>query len=580
MTSNVPNPLTLMLARFLESDSQTSMLIHGPWGIGKTHSLEGFLREYNFGSADKYVARSTVSVFGKTTLADIQAAIFPSAQQIASDEVAKARLGGTATAYLSLGRFLGGENLNKNVGFIARKLGQVDVPWIGRLDALALRGNYEMVNDFVIVLDDLERHSAGVSLKDLFGLVSELASQRHSKVIVICNEDALEKLELDLLNQFREKIFDVEIGFRRSPRDVARIGMDESASYAAEAIKIFEALGVTNIRVVKRFSYFVQQFWLELCAADERVIREVLEHAALLTWARYDPTVSIPRENFASLVSQDHWFDAAVGEGDREKSSWEVAWDAAASILQFSSQSYDALFIDYLLTGMWVPGSLVQHIELKTNDLKRIEAEACLKEAWRVYGDSLNPDQTDVVSAFSEVFDEYLEFLRPRDIDAAFSLLEDLGVDISATRDRYVELARDDVLAATVADWPYGGLKSKALAGLQVAARINAVGSPTIDSALTRMAIDRSWSEEDVALLASCSEEDLLEWMSSNPDNMVTKIRQGLLAFRSMRSEDVRYEEIGKKAERLLKHLATLSELNRVRVENLYKLSPETGAGL
>jgi hypothetical protein len=89
--------------------------------------------------------------------------------------------------------------------------------------------------------------------------------------------------------------------------------------------------------------------------------------------------------------------------------------------------------------------------------------------------------------------------------------------------------------------------------------------------ALERISSDRSWSPSDLAILASCTESDLIDWINSEPENLNKKIRHGLLFFRDV-SGDERYRLIADKAINVLRIIGSQSELNRIRVESMYKI--------
>jgi hypothetical protein len=88
---------------------------------------------------------------------------------------------------------------------------------------------------------------------------------------------------------------------------------------------------------------------------------------------------------------------------------------------------------------------------------------------------------------------------------------------------------------------------------------------------LSRIANDRSWTQEEIAVLHSCTERDLVDWIDSRPADLSNKIRNGLLLFGRL-SGDARYAEIAEKARSVLRAKARESDINRIRVENMYQV--------
>lgn len=575
--SIVQNPLTLMLSRFLESGAQRTAIVRGAWGVGKSYAINDFVETFNFNKCSGIVAKSSVSMFGKQSFNEIQREIFSSATQVGSDEEVRKKLGAAAHRLMQLEKYVSHSSLQRTLRWLSSKTGQIQVPWIGGLGAMFSQGNYGFVNQFLVILDDLERRSSIVGLRDVLGLIDDLAVHRECKVIAICNEDALEDNDRELLSDFKEKVFDLDLLFVRSPKEIARIGLPDSCQHKDVSEKILESLGISNIRVAKRYAFLVEQMWSDITNADPRIIKEILEHVAILTWARYDSTAGIPQDKIGYLASEASWMASAVRQEGEDKPAWEVNWDSATSALQFSSETYDSKLIEYLRTGIWAPGSMADTIAEKSQNLEQIEAAASLRAAWRLYADSLDPDQTAFVDALIFCIRKNSKLLSPRDVDSAFQVLEDLGIDVSELVNTYLQGANDQVQQAALEDWPFEDFRSKSLRPLVEAFRSSEKVLPTIDAALERIAMQRSWSEEDIQALDSCSENDLFGWMRSNPKDLSAKVKRGLLFLGSQASDD-RYTAIGQKAVRALRRLATLSELNRIRVEKLFNIRLEPTA--
>lgn len=567
----VRNPIALMLSRFLESKEQNTILIRGHWGVGKTYAIKNFLEDFGFERSPGLVARAYVSLFGKQAIADVQRDIFSHAQQVGSDDKIRDKLGTAAHKLIQLERFVAQTKLQRTLRWLSSKLGKVQVPWIGGLGAMMSEGNYGFVDGFLVTIDDLERKSASVSVKDVLGLVDELATNRNCKVIVVCNDDALDENDRKLLSNYQEKVFDLELLFVRSPRDIASIGLPILCKHREVSEYILEKLGISNIRVAKRYAFLVDHVWPDLEHVDPRILREVLEHIAMLTWARYDSTAKIPQEKLGYLASESSWMASAMRDREATKEEWEVNWEGAAEALEFSSEAYDGALIEYLRTGIWVPGTIAAEVKAKGDNLQKLEAAESIRAAWRLYSDNFNPDATEFVAALVSAVDKYLLLLSPRDVDSAFHALEDLGVEFSDLTQKYIDAARPIIEAAAREDWPFEDFKSTALRPLVDSARNADRVLPTIDAALERISIERSWSEEDILALDGCTERELFEWMESAPENLPTKIRRGLL-FLGAQSSDDRYVAIGKKSVDALKRMAETSDLNRIRITRMFNI--------
>lgn len=565
------NPAALVLQRFLDGD-QSTLLIYGAWGIGKSYAVKDFLESYDFRAKNLVVARSNVSLFGKESVAQVKASIFSSAVQVGTDELAKDVIGTAAQSVLKFSSYLQASRFSRVISWLNSKIGGSQVPWLGDLSSVMRSGNYDVVGSFMVVVDDLERRSSAMQLRDVLGIVDDLAREKRCKVICIVNEDALEGDDRSQFHAFREKVFDVEFRFSRPPVDVAAIGISDDLPCRESAVQLLAKLGISNIRVARKFDYFVRQFWREIEGADPRLQREILGHAALLTWARFDSSVGVPAEKFGSLSTSQSWMSSALKDGKAPKDQWEIQWDAGVDALQFSSEPYDSSMAEYLKSGAWDSGSLTKHLQSKNAELTRLDAQQALRVAWNIYSNSLNPDPKPFVSELRKVLREQGAHLSPRDVDGAFKVLEDLDGGPAELADEYLAANLEAVNAAALEDWPFEDFRSAALLPVVLKARQTEVPGPTIDSALSRIADNHSWSESDVATLLSCSEDDIRAWIRSEPDGLTHKIRDGLLLFNRL-SGDVRYQQIGEKAMRVLRQFGAESEINRIRVTKMFKVS-------
>jgi hypothetical protein len=160
------NPIAATLARFLESDDQSTLLVHGKWGVGKSYAIKSFLDSHAFAEVS-IIARSTVSLFGRQSLGEIQRDIFALAAPVASADIIKKKMGAIAGSYLRLDRYADGYQRSGALRVWLSKAGLIQVPWLGSIGALLSHGNYDLIRNFLVVIDDLERRSKGVALKDV-----------------------------------------------------------------------------------------------------------------------------------------------------------------------------------------------------------------------------------------------------------------------------------------------------------------------------------------------------------------------------------------------------------------------------
>ena len=87
---------------------------------------------------------------------------------------------------------------------------------------------------------------------------------------------------------------------------------------------------------------------------------------------------------------------------------------------------------------------------------------------------------------------------------------------------------------------------------------------------------NNGWDNGDTEYLASLTETDIRDWMLAAPDDLVGKIRAGLLFFGQLSGatdeENKRYRKIYNTTVAALRSIASTSELNRRRVTTIYDI--------
>jgi hypothetical protein len=550
-----------MIREFLGDAGQQTLLIYGPWGVGKTYAVNDFIEGYNFSETSKIIAKSYISLFGKKTIDGVQEKIFSESIPLLKDEERK--------RYVDLYLQIKKSKIGKITSLVGTKAGQINIPWIGGIGSLLSHGNYVLVVNSLIVIDDLERRSESVSLRDVLGTVDDLARQKNCKVMVLCNEDALGD-DKKVFDYYREKVFDVELKFDSDPNRSADIGLG-SDDFATVAKPILIKLEICNIRVIKKFAYLARQVWCEIKHADKSFIRDVIAHIAIFTWARFDSSSLVPQEKLPVLAREQSWMESAFDDKEKKvKEEWEKRWAAAVDLLVFSSEGYDPLIVEYLLTGIWTPGALAPFREKYSNDLDASAATSALRDVWDLYSDSLNPDQQIFVDGLRDVIELHGGHLSPQDVDSAFHIFEDLGVDFSDLSNSYLEKSVSSISDAARNPSPVRSFRSKVLRDAILVEKNSNDIIPTIDVAAGHIALERSWSNEDIVSLEACTEEEITNWINSSPEDLHSKINHGLL-FANMSMDD-RYKKIRDKMTRVLRKFWDMSELNKIRIKNLYNL--------
>ena len=116
-----------------------------------------------------------------------------------------------------------------------------------------------LVRERIIVLDDLERRDAALSLETLFGYVDALKG-KGCTVLLIYNEEELSTNQGKEWRAVREKCLDAEINLRPTPADACGLGLSPACPDREPIVATAEAAGLTNIRIIQRIERLTDAF--------------------------------------------------------------------------------------------------------------------------------------------------------------------------------------------------------------------------------------------------------------------------------------------------------------------------------
>lgn len=262
--SNLENRLT----QIIEQDEPVAIALTGEWGIGKTHFWKNFyerrhqdLKLY----AEKY---AYVSLFGIDSLETLKYEI---AIQSHDTIQQKNHLSQVKSLFTNLFKHVSFPKIESNGFSMAISQSMVNT----------LIGN--MVKNTLICIDDFERKSDKLAVKDIMGVINDLKEQKNCKVVVILHSD---KLNSEFA-EYKEKVFD-DILYFDDNLDLLREVVNND-----EIFDIYEhfynCLKIKNLRFYKK----VHQIYLELVKLDKGFSltskRAILENLLLIKMVQNFP---------------------------------------------------------------------------------------------------------------------------------------------------------------------------------------------------------------------------------------------------------------------------------------------------
>lgn len=242
------------LKEIFEQKSQDSLgsviAITGSWGIGKTYFWNNFIQEeflneekkinefYYYASKLSYNSifqkkYAYVSLFGLESLSDIKSVIYDKLEIISTKDKKS-----FSTYLKSILTSIKEARINHSGLNISTKL----------LDTFL----FSNVRDVIICLDDFERISNKLSIKDVMGLINFLKLERNCDIILILDEDKTKNELNKSYQEYKEKIIDAEVKINNLEPLIRNFAVEMDDSLIKLILKFSDVFDIKNFRFFQK----------------------------------------------------------------------------------------------------------------------------------------------------------------------------------------------------------------------------------------------------------------------------------------------------------------------------------------
>jgi len=311
----------------------------GAWGTGKTHLWNEIRKE----SQDPIVEGARyVSLFGLKDINQLKLKVVQSALPV------------------------GGESSSLTEGLMKTWKVSVDAlkkvhEGFSALDELALVAVPVALRNRFVVVDDIERKNASLSVDEVLGFVDEYSQNFGTRFLLILNSDQFSApTDSALWAAFREKVIEEELRFTPTPGEAFDIAVpDLNSPYRATARTAVDACGITNIRVIRQAYRLVARLLGATgdmpLAIQARTVPSIVLISALANKAIKDgPTLEYvagynrgPSDFISRYLGRE-------GDASKEKTedSTPAAWKVLLSKLGInSSDEFEELVVAFVCDG-------------------------------------------------------------------------------------------------------------------------------------------------------------------------------------------------------------------------------------
>lgn len=572
--------LSASLDVFLSSDSQVAV-IKGAWGVGKTHFWDAYIAQKTKSKSVNQIAYSYVSLFGQSALEGVRSKIFHQARAIQTNATVEKAFDenfSESTSLLDRAPWVR-EGISKVkqkapwLGWLSRHANSV--PLVAQFSGLIGSVEYGLVDNYIVCFDDLERKQDSLGIKEIMGLVDELARRKHCKVVLIFNQGSLssdaEKLEYET---YREKVVDIELSMLPAVRDNLELVINISSPDFEPVLHVAEALEVVNIRVLSKVKSTIDRFDSLLSSADETTRKTFVTHVALLAWGYFDQD---PDLNFRSIVERldgNPWLSYFAKKEDKESPA-DRRFRTISSNLQLRAFDLDSYIVGFLENGLIDEDAFKRDLEAINQNQLNMAVSSKFNQAWDIYTNSFEDNLEEFKNSLIGGLED-LARVSLGDFSSAIDTLSDFGVDVSEYVSEYLMVHKDSLRNIDrTHPMRFGRIKNPALRK-GIDELIEKGKSFSIDEVAEKIATQHGWNPDDITYLRSLSKEDFKAWMKSSPENMNVKIKGGLLMFRNLQTsnqeEQERYTKIVENVEAALREIASENDFNYRRIKNIYEI--------
>jgi hypothetical protein len=297
-------------------------------------------------------------------------------------------------------------------------------PWVGQAFAKARSLYFSLIQNQIVCIDDLERRSKNLDVRDVLGLISFLREQRGCKVALILNAEKLDnKEEFDAL---LEKVIEEKVILAPTPTESVAIALEGKSDPLMAKLKVnCETLGIRNIRVIKQIERLVRRVD-EFLAEFSQAIRDQAAHSVtLFGWSKYDRENSIKLDFLKESSLERH---LANRDPNAPQLPEAAAWDSLLEKYKFSrSDDLDLSLMKYVDT-MILDIEEIQGEARKLQEQQRIgELHGTFDAAWRAFHDSFDDDEDKVVEEMVSGAMKCVEIVSLPNLNVMVRLLKDLG---------------------------------------------------------------------------------------------------------------------------------------------------------
>jgi hypothetical protein len=396
-------------------------------------------------------------------------------------------------------------------------------------------------------------------------LVSLLKEQKKCKIVLLLNdgEECIEDYK-----KYREKVIDIELRFSPIPEECASIAYADDQSYHQYLKKHVTILGIKNIRILKKIERLIELTMPLAQGYETEITDQIIHSLALFSWCYYcsNNDENIPSLEFATSKGYN-----ILGLGDDEVDNGkEKKWRAILQGYNYQiTDELDIVLANAVKTGFVIETDFKRKATAKNKEIIAAKSQGSFSEAWKLYHDSFDDNQDEVISKIEKSFRQNCEYITPHNLHGTVTLFRDLGEDIKASSliDDYIKWHHEEKNVFDLNEInSWSDIKDQEMIEKFNEKFKESAKTETVDQVLEKIAGRSGWNKSDEVVLVNTTVEEYHQLFKTVKGKKLSSFISTCLKFGQFSNASDQQKRIAELATEALKKIGSESDLNKIRI--------------
>lgn len=544
------------IERFLKSAEPEVLCVSGAWGVGKTHLWKEVLVETaKTQPPPPLLTYSYVSLFGAEKLEDVRLAIFANRISLAESQMAK-------YSQWSLSQAKKAQSLLEQM------------PKVGGLFKTLGAMYFSSIRGMIVCIDDLERRSKNLEVKDVLGLVSYLKEERKCKVVLLLNDGELGTGVDDFRNHF-EKTIDVHLRLALTAEEASSIAFPKPDALGERVKTHCVALGIENIRIIRKIERAARDVQVHIQEFDPEIRDSAVRSIVLLGWSLLKgdgaPTIEHLRKRTGlTTYSSDK---------DNKLSQEEARWNSLLDTFNWGYlDELDHELIASLEIGYFDPDKIKAAAGEIWKLLAHQRQDGDFEQAWKGYHDNFKDNQDEVLDGLFASFKQTYKTITFLNLDGTVRLFRDLGRNAQAEEmlKFYIDNRNEPQKFWDLDEYAFAGDLRDPGVKAAIRAKFKSFGKTEVNMAELLEAMGttgKGWDMAEVDAVAALAVSEYKKLFKAESGRKLRRIVNGGLLAKRSTNPTAGMSTVAESTVAALREIAAESTINARRVANVYGIS-------